>query len=110
MNIITFENSWRNNSWAKHLSSKDQTPVFWTKETTKNNDVMDQAFAAYDAEYPGRSVRIDYETYDTLEKVEAAWKKFLKANKDAPVLHLWTQGTLEGKGPGAMAQYLRNIR
>jgi len=110
VNIVTFINSWKGNSWAKSLANKDQTPVFWTKDTTKNNDTMDKAYLAYSSKFPGVSVRLAYDEVDSVDDVVAAWKKFLKANANAPVVHLWTQGTIDGNGPDKMAQLLRNSK
>jgi hypothetical protein len=107
VNIVTFINSWKGHSWAKQLANKDQTPVFWTKDTTKNNDTMDKAFLAYSSKFPGVSVRLAYDEVNSVDDVVNAWKKFKKSNANAPVVHLWTQGTIEGKGPAEMARLLR---
>lgn len=108
MNIVTFVNSWKGFSWAKQLEQKSTIPVFWTKDTTKNNDVMDKAFLAYDSSFPGVGVRLAYDEVDSVDDVIAQWKKFLSKNAGASVVHLWTQGTIDGKGPAAMASLLRS--
>lgn len=110
MNIVTFINSWKGHSWAKQLSMKDETPVFWTKETTSNNDVMDQAYMKYASKFPNVAVRLAYDEVDSIDDVVAEWKKFLKQHANAPVVHLWTQGTIDGKGPAEVANLLRSSK
>uniref|UniRef100_A0A2V0RIY0 VP7 n=1 Tax=viral metagenome TaxID=1070528 RepID=A0A2V0RIY0_9ZZZZ len=108
--IIWYANSWTGNSWVQHLVKNDGgVPCFWTKDHTEISDPFSKAWRIYDAKFPMRGWRITYDVHKTKDHVFEQLLKFLEKYADEPVVHVWIQGTLQGRNPKQTVNDLRNM-
>jgi hypothetical protein len=106
--ITWYNNSWVNNSWVRNMMKADGgVPCFWTKDNTAISDPFSKSWKIYDEKFPDRGWRITYDVHDSIEKVLAQLLDFLEMHKDEKVVHVWIQGTLNGKDPKTVIKDLQ---
>uniref|UniRef100_A0A2V0RAB9 VP7 n=1 Tax=viral metagenome TaxID=1070528 RepID=A0A2V0RAB9_9ZZZZ len=106
--IEWYANSWVGNSWVKNMEMKDGgPPCFWTKDHENMDDPFSVSWNAYNVKFINRGRRVAYDTYDTYDSVLAELLEFIDTHSDEDVIHVWIQGTLNGKGPVALVSQLK---
>jgi hypothetical protein len=108
--LIWYTNVWTGNSWVQNLMKDDGgTPCFWTKDKAPIADPFSKAWKIYDAKFPDRGWRITYDVHDDIHKVYGQLMDFIHMHASEDELHIWIQGTLNGKGPDQVISDLKGL-